>query len=114
PERLHGECDCRADVYGLGLTLYELLTFRAAFTDTDRLKLIAAIDGSAPIAPHQLVPNVPRDLEKIVMRAMAKQAKTRYQSAEEMAQALQACDLTTPALKSKSLLKALHGWLRRS
>src|SRR5262249_28521265 len=40
PERLRGECDARADVYGLGLTLYELLVLRSAFPARDRMQLI--------------------------------------------------------------------------
>lgn len=113
PERLRGSCDCRADVYGLGLTLYELLTFRAAFAEKDRLELIAAIEKSAPIPPHKIVSTVPRDLEKVVMRAIARHPKSRYKSAEEMAQALESCD-TAPASKSGGPLTAIRDSLRRS
>ena len=94
PERLRGACDLRSDIYGLGLTLYELLTFRSAFDEDDRLSLVANIEHLAPTPPRKIMPSVPRELERIVMRALAKQAKRRYSSAAKMAQALQSCDLS--------------------
>src|SRR5208283_2482638 len=43
PERFSGQCDARSDVYSLGLTLYELVTLRPAFAETDRNKLIQQV-----------------------------------------------------------------------
>ena len=51
PERFRGQCDVRADVYALGLTLYELLTLKPAFASADRLKLIEQIRQSEPPTP---------------------------------------------------------------
>ena len=50
PERFHGHCDARSDVYGLGLTLYELLAKRPAFDEADRGKLIKQVTESEPPA----------------------------------------------------------------
>jgi serine/threonine protein kinase/Tfp pilus assembly protein PilF len=88
PERFHGECDARADVYGLGLTLYELLTLRPAFDAPDRLRLLDQVKSREPPRPRALDPRVPRDLETVVLKAIDKDAHRRYQTAEEMAEDL--------------------------
>jgi WD40 repeat protein len=85
PERFRGRCDLRADVYGLGLTLYELLTLRPAFDDPDRLRLVKRIGQEEPPRPRALDPRIPRDLETVVLKAVAKEPARRYPSAEELA-----------------------------
>src|SRR5262245_7532618 len=67
PERFQGECDARADVYALGLTLYELLTLRPAFDETDRLRLIEQIKDHEPLRPRSLDPRIPRYLGTMVL-----------------------------------------------
>ncbi len=84
PERFKGHCDARADVYGAGVTLYEMLTLRAAFNSHDRLTLIEQIASREPPRPRALDPHVPRDLETVILKAMEKDARQRYQSAEEL------------------------------
>ena len=54
PERFRGQCDGRADVYAMGLTLYELLTLKPAFASADRLKLIEQIRHAEPVSPRSL------------------------------------------------------------
>jgi serine/threonine protein kinase/WD40 repeat protein len=88
PERFRGEGDARADVYALGLTLYELLTLRPGFDSTDRLKLIEQIKTEEPLKPRALDARIPRDLETIVLKAIEKEPKARYQSAEAMGEDL--------------------------
>jgi hypothetical protein len=88
PERFRSEGDERADVYGLGLTLYELLVLRPAFESPDRLRLIDRIKNEEPTRPRAVDPRIPRDLETIVLKAMHKEALRRYPSAEEMAEDL--------------------------
>src|SRR5262249_43730737 len=85
PERFQGQADARSDVYALGLTLYELLTLRPAFDETDRNKLIAQLQHVEPSWPRQLCPEVPRDLETIVLKAMEKNPEARYSTAQELA-----------------------------
>ena len=88
PERFRGEGDGRADVYALGLTLYELLTLRPAFDSPDRLQLIEQIKAEDPPRPRALDRRIPRDLETIVLKAIAKDPKDRYPSADALAEDL--------------------------
>jgi WD40 repeat protein/serine/threonine protein kinase len=89
PERFRGEGDGRADVYALGLTLYELLTLRPAFDSSDRLQLIEQIKAEYPPRPRSLDPRIPRDLETIVLKAIDKDPKARYPTADVLAEDLQ-------------------------
>jgi serine/threonine protein kinase/WD40 repeat protein len=88
PERFHGDSDPRSDVYGLGATLYELLTLRPAFDEGDRAHLIDRIVHDDPPPPRALDPRIPRDLETIVLKAMAKDPAGRYASARALAEDL--------------------------
>jgi len=88
PERFRGEADARADVYALGLALYELLTLRPGFDSPDRLKLIEQIKTEEPQKPRSVDARIPRDLETIVLKAIEKHPKARYQSAEAMGEDL--------------------------
>ncbi len=77
--------DHRTDVYSLGATLYELLTLRPAFDGRDRQDLLRQIAESEPTPPRKLDPSIPRDLETIVLKAMAKDPNDRYDTAQQMA-----------------------------
>jgi eukaryotic-like serine/threonine-protein kinase len=85
PERFDGVSDGRGDVYSLGLTLYELLTLRPAFDESDQARLIRRVVHEEPPRPRRYDRRVPRDLETIVLKAMAKEPGSRYQTAEAMA-----------------------------
>ena len=88
PERFRGQGDARVDIYALGLTLYELLTLRPGFESADRLKLIEQISTEEPRKPRSVDARIPLDLETIVLKAIEKDPKARYQSAEAMAEDL--------------------------
>jgi serine/threonine protein kinase len=79
-----GVVDQRTDIYALGLTLYELLTLRPAFVGLDHRELLRQIALDEPIAPRRLNPAVPRDLETIVLKAIAKDPSCRYSTAQEL------------------------------
>jgi serine/threonine protein kinase len=88
PEQAQARCgvvDQRTDVYALGVTLYELLTLRPAFDGRDHQELLRQIANDEPIAPRRLNPAIPRDLETIILKAMAKDASSRYATAQDMA-----------------------------
>jgi len=84
PEQFSGRCDVRSDLYSFGVTLFELLTLKPAFQAVDRRDLVEAITGSSLTPPRQVNPQVPEDLEAIVLTAAAKDPDKRYRSAGEL------------------------------
>src|SRR5439155_811750 len=85
PEQLRGKADGRADIYSLGSTLYELLTLRPAFDAPDRAALVRQIVQDDPVRPRKLDAKIPRDLETIVLKALAHDPASRYANAAAMA-----------------------------
>jgi len=85
PEQCRGKADCRTDVYGLGVTLYELLTLHRAFEATTREAVLSLIQTAEPVPPRQYVANVPADLAAVCGKALRKQAGDRYATAAEFA-----------------------------
>ncbi len=79
-----GPVDARADVYGLGATMYELLAFRPMFSGSDDREVLNDVLNREPPPPHKFIRQVPRELETICLKALEKDRKTRYQSAQEM------------------------------
>ena len=88
PERFQGKADPRCDVYSLGVTLYEMLTLEPAFTTSHRVELINKILHVEPVRPRTLEPQIPRDLETIVLKAIAKNPSHRFSSATELSREL--------------------------
>ena len=107
PERFRGWSDPRSDVYGLGMTLYEMLTFRPAFADNDRLKLMEQVRTRAPAAPRSLNSRIPGDLETIVLKSTEKDPSARYVSAGEMAADLRRYLEGRPILARRSSIREL-------
>jgi serine/threonine protein kinase/WD40 repeat protein len=85
PERLTGPGDARVDVYSLGVTLYELACGRPAYGDVERGMLLHQRMRSEPPAPRQFEPSISRDLETIVLKAMAREPDGRYATAAALA-----------------------------
>jgi tetratricopeptide (TPR) repeat protein len=114
PERFAGRADARSDIYGLGLTLYELLALRPAFSAGDRAALVEQILHAEPPRPRALDPHVPRDLEAVVLKAMAKEPAERYATAQELADDLRRFldDLPIHARRSTWVLR-LRKLMRR-
>jgi serine/threonine protein kinase len=80
-----GVVDQRTDIYALGVTLYELLTLKPAFNGRDHQELMRQIALDEPVSPRRINSAVPRDLETIVLKAMAKDPSSRYSMAHELA-----------------------------
>ncbi|HZP73980.1 MAG TPA: Stk1 family PASTA domain-containing Ser/Thr kinase [Gaiellaceae bacterium] len=85
PEQARGApVDPRSDLYSLGIVLYEMLTGKVPFTGDTPVEIAMKHLSQVPDPPSKLRPNVPHDLDAIVMRALAKDPEQRYASAEEM------------------------------
>jgi serine/threonine-protein kinase len=85
PEQARGaEVDQRSDLYSLGVVLYELLTGQTPFDGDTPVEIAMKHLSATPRPPSQIRRDVPRDLDMVVMRALAKDPEARYQSADEM------------------------------
>lgn len=77
------------DVYGLGATLYRLLTGRPPFRESSLIETVAALQRNQVVPIRQLAPNVPVDLEVICLKCLSKQPADRYQTVGELGDDLQ-------------------------
>jgi len=117
PEQVRGarhEIDAGTDIYALGLTLYELLTLRPAFVAADRQELLRRILQDEPVAPGRINRSIPRDLETIILKAIAKESPARYGSARELADDLgRFLDDQPIQARRPNLLERASRWSRR-
>ena len=75
----------RTDIYSLGATLYELATTKPVFDAQTPQGVITQILNSEPIAPRLILKQMPRDLETIILKCLAKEPEKRYQQAKDLA-----------------------------
>ena len=114
PEQFSGIVDYRTDIYALGLTLYELCTLKPAFDELDRNKLIRQVSQDSPVRPRSLNPSIPKDLETIILKAIARDPSHRYQRAGDLAHDLSAFMEDRPiAARRASSLERFWRWCRR-
>ena len=106
--------DARSDVYGLGATLYELLTLCSPFVSSSTPELLNAIRDREPTSPRKINPRAPRDLEVIALKAMEKESGRRYASAGAMARDLELYlqDMPIKARRA-SVVRRGRKWVRR-
>jgi serine/threonine protein kinase len=115
PEALKKQADLRADIYGLGLTLHEMLTLRPPYGDSAPAELIRRIANEDPPRPRTVNPAIPRDLETIVLKAVARDPDHRYQTAGALAADLEAYLADRPiAARRASPAERLWRWCRRN
>jgi tRNA A-37 threonylcarbamoyl transferase component Bud32 len=93
PERVEGrQASVQSDVYGLGLVVYEMLVGKPPFTSTSAGVLMRDHVVRMPVPPSHLRPSLPKELDTIVLKALAKQPNLRYQKASDFAKALAAIE----------------------
>ncbi len=115
PERLHGKADVRSDIYSLGLTLYETLALRPAYEASDTSSLLRKISEESPPRLATAAAGVPRDLETIVMKTIAREPAHRYLSAGELAGDLRLFLEDRPIRARRvSPVERLWRWCRRN
>jgi serine/threonine protein kinase len=98
PERFGlARVDARADIYAMGITLYELLAGQVPFMGATEFSIHRAHLEQVPQPPTIHYPHIPAPVVEAVLRAMAKDPKDRFQSAEQFADALRQTPLADPA-----------------
>ena len=115
PERFGGQSDASADIYSLGLTLYELLVLAPAFDETDPKRLIHQVTHEEPPRPRKKDPAIPRDLETIVLKATEREPARRYATAQALSEDLERFLEDRPILaRAISAGERLWRWCRRN
>jgi serine/threonine protein kinase len=115
PERFDGRSLPQSDVYALGVTLYEMLTLRPAFDDTNKGRLVSKVLHEPPVSPRKLDPRIPRDLETVVLKCLAKVPAERYGSAEVLAEDVRRFLADRPILARRSTWRErTWRWCRRN
>ena len=92
PEQAQGHnrlADHRVDIYALGSTFYEFLTLHPLFGETNHVQLLKQITQEEPKKLRAWDPDIPRDLETILLKCLAKQPTDRYESAAELSDDLE-------------------------
>jgi WD40 repeat protein/serine/threonine protein kinase len=117
PEQVQGDrrvLDHRTDIYSLGVTLYEMLTVQPAFPDSNAARLMRQISDGDPVPPRRLRPVIPKDLETIVLKAMAKESRDRYATSRELSADLRRfLDDEPIRAKPPALIDRAKKWARR-
>jgi ABC-type sugar transport system substrate-binding protein len=91
PEQINSDsADNRADIYSLGVLMYQMLTGRVPFDEQDigLRELLNRIEVEEPVPPRQINPNIHPELERIILQALRKEPRERFFDVQELGQAL--------------------------
>jgi serine/threonine-protein kinase len=89
--RGQGDLDARSDIYSLGAVAYALLSGRPPFERASPLEVMIAHAHDAVVPPSQFQADVPTDLERVILRCLAKRPEDRFQDIDSLEQALADC-----------------------
>ncbi len=98
PEQIQGQqVDHMTDLYSAGVILYEMITGRVPFEGDSTTAIMLKHIGAQPMSPRKICPdlNLPIELEHVVLRALAKDKRSRFQSAQDFIQALESIPLSS-------------------
>jgi hypothetical protein len=117
PEQAAGQSalvDHRTDVYSLGVTLYELVCLQPAFPEERGPALLRQIDSYDPPRPRQVQPEIPADLETVILKAMSRDRDERYGTAQQLADDLK-CVLDGKATQARppTMIDRIGRWSRQ-
>ncbi|HEX7600655.1 MAG TPA: serine/threonine-protein kinase [Polyangiaceae bacterium] len=98
PEQARGDkVDARADVYAVGALIYHMLTGKRPFEAEDATATLTLVITEEPARPRSIKASIPEGLELVIQRAMAKDPRERYQSMDELDQAIAPWDTGVPS-----------------
>jgi outer membrane protein assembly factor BamB/predicted Ser/Thr protein kinase len=110
----HNKLDHRTDLYSLGATLYELATNMPVFTGDSPHNIIMQILETEPVPARKHVPSLPRDLDTILMKCLAKEPSRRYASARDLAEDLRAfLDNRPISARRTSIAELAVRWVKK-
>ncbi|MBI2901574.1 MAG: protein kinase [Planctomycetes bacterium] len=117
PEQASGRLkhlDARSDIYSLGSVMYELLAGTPPFTGTTIETILSLVAHGEPVGPRVMNPRIPRDVETICLRAMARLPVQRYATAEELADDIERFLRGEPIrARRPSTIERMLRWSRR-
>jgi WD40 repeat protein/serine/threonine protein kinase len=117
PEQAKGDSKCvgpASDVYALGAILYETLTGRPPFRGTAVIEILHRVQSEEPVPPRRWAADVPADLETVCLKALRKEPKERYPTAQEFADELDRFLHDEPVrARPLSRLEKVSRWCRR-
>ena len=103
PEQLAGKTvDHRADIFGLGVVLYEMVTGRRPFVASSSAELISAILRDTPRQVSEINHELPAALDRTIRRCLAKRPEDRFQSADELRTALETASVATVVVEPRA------------
>ncbi len=107
PEQVRGQSlDRRSDIFAVGIVLYEMLTGERLFTGDSDFSILSKVRAAVVAPPRQLNPNVPPALERICLKALAREVDERYQWGSELARDLNLWLISQPRQFGREELSA--------
>ncbi|HRI68187.1 MAG TPA: protein kinase, partial [Polyangium sp.] len=108
PEQAHGQqVDRRSDIYGLGVVFYEMLTLRSPYDKSNDDILLEAVRTGTFEKPSFYVPDVPAELEAMVLKAMSRSRDERFQTARDLSAAIMRTLLAKQELVDSASIEAM-------